>query len=78
MISKIDSKGRIYIPKKFRSRIKGDIYIVELNQGLLILPIPNDPIKELEEAGKGLPDLSFSEFKEAIQVETDKELKSEL
>jgi len=52
MISKIDSKGRVYIPKSMRKKLTRDVYLVKTPEGILIIPKPKDPIKELKQIGK--------------------------
>ncbi len=74
MIGKCDDKGRIYIPKKFRSKIHNEVYIVELPEGLLIVPIPDDPLAVLESIGKNLPEKSIPEFREIIKEDAVKEI----
>jgi len=74
MIVKCDDKGRLYIPKKFQSKIKGEIYIVEIKEGLLLVPVPADPFKTLHSIGKILPEHSISELKDIIEKESNKEI----
>lgn len=74
MMAKCDEKGRLYIPKKYQSKIKRDVYIIELKEGLLIVPIPEDPITELKDIGKALPKKSLAEFKAIIEEEAMKEI----
>lgn len=53
-IVKVSSKGQVVIPKEMRDRkhIKpgNKVLVVEMDAGVTILPIPEDPI----EAGRGL------------------------
>ena len=55
MTSKIDSKGRVYIPKSMRKKLTRDVYLVETPEGILIIPKPKDPIKEPGTNWKKLP-----------------------
>lgn len=67
MIGKIDSKGRLYIPKKLREKLSGDeVYLVEVGGRIVIVPKPRDPVKDLEEVGKDLPDKLIKELREEI------------
>ena len=52
MTSKIDSKGRVYIPKSMRKKLTRDVYLVKTPEGILIIPKPKDPIKERKQIGK--------------------------
>lgn len=74
MISKIDSKGRVYIPKGMRKKFTGDVYLVETPEGILIIPKPKDFIKELEQIGKKLPEKSIEELKKDIIKQALEEL----
>ncbi|USS40982.1 AbrB/MazE/SpoVT family DNA-binding domain-containing protein [Thermococcus aggregans] len=74
MISKIDSKGRVYIPKSMRKKLTKDVYLVETPEGILIIPKPKDPIKELEQIGKKLPEKSIEELKKDIIKQALEEL----
>ncbi|WP_225807093.1 AbrB/MazE/SpoVT family DNA-binding domain-containing protein [Thermococcus bergensis] len=74
MISKIDSKGRVYIPKSMRKRIHGEVYLVETPEGILIIPKPENPIEELEKIGKSLPEKSIEELKREILKQALEEL----
>ena len=69
MIAKCDEKGRLYIPKKFRSKIGREVFLIELKDGLLIVPVPEDPIEELMEIGEELPDIPMDELKRSIEEE---------
>lgn len=75
MISKVDSRGRLYIPKSMRSKVGDEVYLVETPNGILIIPKPRDPMKELEELGKSLPDVSPEKLKREILKQALEELK---
>ena len=67
MIGRIDSKGRLYIPKKLREKLGGDeVYLVEIGGRIVIVPKPRDPVGDLEEVGKNLPDKPIEVLKEEI------------
>ncbi len=67
MISKIDEKGRLYLPKRIRRGLKRKVYVVRMGNEVVIVPIPDDPISELAELGRRLPDKSIKEFKKEIE-----------
>ena len=75
MVSKVDSKGRLYIPQSIRHRVGEEVYLVETPDGILIIPKPKDPVKELEELGKSLPEVSVEELKKEILKQALEELK---
>ncbi|MCD6559896.1 AbrB family transcriptional regulator [Thermococci archaeon] len=75
MISKVDSRGRLYIPKSMRSKVGSEVYLVETPNGILIIPKPEDPLKELEELGKSLPEVSPEKLKGEILKQALEELK---
>lgn len=74
MIAKCDEKGRLYIPKKLQSKISSEMYIIELKEGLLLVPVPDDPIKVLELIGQSLPEKSSAEFNSIIEQEALEEV----
>ncbi len=67
MISKIDEKGRLYLPKKIRRGLKGKVYVVRMGNEVVIIPIPEDPVSELAEIGRKLPDKPVREFRKEIE-----------
>jgi AbrB family looped-hinge helix DNA binding protein len=67
----VSYKGQIVIPaelrKKFGIEPNGKVEVTELNNGIVILPIPKDPIKQ----GRG-----FLKFKQPV-AEIMREVKEE-
>jgi len=74
MLARIDSKGRLYIPKKMREKLGNEVYLVEMDNGIIVIPKPKDPVKELEEIGKSLPDKPIEELKKEILKQAMEEL----
>lgn len=74
MLAKIDSKGRLYIPKKIREKLGREVFLVEIDDGIFVIPKPKDPVKELEEIGKKLPDKPIEEIKKDILRQALEEL----
>lgn len=68
-----DERGRIYIPKKYIHKVPNEFYIVEMDKGRLLVPIPKNPLEELEKIGVDIPDLSLSDIKEEILKQVDEE-----
>jgi len=71
---KVDDRGRLYLPKSIRERIGREVFVVEVKDGVLLIPKPSDPLKELEEIGRKLPDKSIKEFKREIEEAAMEEL----
>jgi len=73
---RIDSKGRIILPKEFREALsirEGDELIITLKGDKVVIEKSEDPFKVLEEV---LGDLTFSrELRRAAEEEALKELK---
>jgi len=73
ILARLDSKGRLYIPKEMREGLSREVYLVRLDHEILIVPKPGDPLRELEELGKDLPDKPLSEIKKEILEEAGRE-----
>jgi AbrB family looped-hinge helix DNA binding protein len=62
MTTKVSQKGQIVIPAKIRAKFNikpGDKVVVEeVNNHILVVPIPEDPIKALRGILKGGPSLT--------------------
>jgi bifunctional DNA-binding transcriptional regulator/antitoxin component of YhaV-PrlF toxin-antitoxin module len=75
MWAKVDARGRLYIPRSLRSKISKEVYLVEVKDGILVIPKPEDPIKELEEIGRAIPpDKPVDEIKKDILKQAMEEL----
>lgn len=74
MLAKIDAKGRLYIPKKLRKKLGSEVYLVEMEEKIIVIPKPDDPLKELEEIGKSLPDKSIEELRKEILKQAMEEI----
>lgn len=72
MLAKVDPKGRLYLPKELRKNLPKEVYLVRVDDGILIVPKPEDPLKELEELGKNLPDIPIEEIRVKILKEAEK------
>ncbi|MFT4891342.1 MAG: bifunctional DNA-binding transcriptional regulator [Halobacteriales archaeon] len=46
----VDDRGRITIPKDVRERYGEQYRLVELDSGIKLVPIPDDPVAELRAA----------------------------
>ncbi len=71
---KVDDRGRIYLPKPVREKIGKEVFVVEVRDGILLIPKPSDPVKELENIGKFLPDKSIKELRKEIETAAEEEI----
>ncbi|NJE06513.1 AbrB family transcriptional regulator [Thermococcus sp. M36] len=71
-MAKVDSKRRLYISKELRKSLPQEVYLIRVEDGILIIPKPDDSLKELEELGKRLPNLTLEELKREIIREVEK------
>lgn len=73
----VDSRGRIYIPKEMREN-QGDRYkIVELDSGIKLIPLSEDPIEGLRDALDGAEDIDLENLSEDVDEAARKELEEE-
>jgi hypothetical protein len=56
-----------------QDKLTKEVFIVETPEGILLIPIPEDPYKELEKLGKKLPELTLKQLKEEIRKQAVKE-----
>ncbi|MCF2136838.1 MAG: AbrB family transcriptional regulator [Candidatus Thorarchaeota archaeon] len=66
MIVRLDERGRVCIPKAMREKTGNTFFIVETQRGILLVPVPSDPVKQLAEIGRKIPELSIEELRRAI------------
>jgi bifunctional DNA-binding transcriptional regulator/antitoxin component of YhaV-PrlF toxin-antitoxin module len=71
---KVDERGRLYLPREFREKIGREVYLVDVKDGVLIIPKPTDPVKELEEIGSLIPERSIKELKKDILKMAEEEI----
>jgi len=74
MMLKCDERGRIYLPKDIREKLGKEFYLVETKAGIYLIPIPANPVKDLEEIGKKLPEKSIKELRKDILKQAMEEL----
>lgn len=67
-----DKRGRITIPAELRERYGERFRVVELADGIKLVPIPEDPIATLREAGSDeFRSASLSELEAAASTPPD-------
>ena len=71
--TKCDSKGRVYLKEGLRSKYGEQFVVVEAPGEIVLLPVPEDPLAELEKMGKKLRGKSLKQIKRMIREEALKE-----
>lgn len=65
-----DDRGRVTIPKDVRDRYGETYRLVELNSGIKLVPIPDDPLAELRAAASDeLREASLDDLEAAAHEE---------
>jgi bifunctional DNA-binding transcriptional regulator/antitoxin component of YhaV-PrlF toxin-antitoxin module len=69
----VDSHGRIYIPKDLRDRYGESFRIVPFRGKLKLVPVPDDPVKDLRDRTEDLrdSDKSVKDLKEEARRELE-------
>lgn len=63
-----DARGRVTVPKPLRERFGERYRLVELDDGIKLVPIPADPVAALRDAaGERLRDASPEELRDAAE-----------
>ena len=66
----MDDRGRVTIPKEVRDRYGDQYRLVELDSGIKLVPIPDDPLEELRAAASDeLREASLSDLEAAASEE---------
>ena len=66
-IYQLDSKRRITFPKDIEEKYGTNFVIVRLRDEVLLKPIPNDPVKALQEEGKKLKGITASQLRKDFE-----------
>jgi bifunctional DNA-binding transcriptional regulator/antitoxin component of YhaV-PrlF toxin-antitoxin module len=59
----LDDRGRLTIPKELRERYGDRYYVVELEDGIKLVPVAEEPLDALRDEFEGV-DASASELRE--------------
>jgi bifunctional DNA-binding transcriptional regulator/antitoxin component of YhaV-PrlF toxin-antitoxin module len=71
---KADDRGRVTIPKDVRDRYGDQYRLVELDSGIKLVPIPEDPLEELRAAASDeLREASLDTLEDAASEEAREE-----
>jgi len=68
-----DEQGRVTIPKETRERYGDKFRLVELDSGIKLVPIPDDPVETLRAAGSTELRSALLDELEAAASETARE-----
>ena len=68
-IIKMDKSGRIHIPTSIKDDLGPKFIITRLGSKLILTSIPEDPIKDLEEIGRSIPEKTLKELRKEILEE---------
>ena len=69
-----DTKGRIYLQESVRAKYGDKFVLLEAPGELVLLPVPKDPVKDLEELGKPLQPLSLRAIKRIVEQRASQEV----
>jgi len=69
-----DKKGRIRLSQAIRSKYGEEFIVVEMPGELVLLPVPDDPVNDLQEIGRSLRGLSVEDLKRRIDEEAQREV----
>ncbi|MCL6089890.1 MAG: AbrB family transcriptional regulator [Candidatus Thermoplasmatota archaeon] len=73
-IVKMDKGGRIHIPSSLKDDLGPRFIISRLGDKLILTSIPEDPVKDLEEIGRRIPDKTLKELRKEILEEAYSQL----
>ena len=62
----LDDRGRLTLPKKLRERYGDRYFIVELHEGIKLIPIEDDPLDALRDAFEDV-EKSAAELRDAAR-----------
>jgi len=68
-IVETDKKGRLYLSKETRETYGEKFLEVELDNGIKLIPIPEDPVEDLRDVTEKLRGRSIEEIKKGIKKE---------
>ena len=69
-----DEEGRIRLGPGVRQRYGRRFFVVEAPGELVLLPVAEDPLKDLQEIGRSLKGLSVEDLKRRIDEQAQREV----
>lgn len=77
--AELDAKGRLQLSLGDRERYGHRFFVVRTGRGLWLVPVPGDPLKELERIGRALPsDLTLEDLKQGIEDQAWADIQAKL
>jgi len=73
----VDSRGRIYLPKDMREEHGDKFKIVQLESGIKLIPIDEDPIEGLKKAMNSGKDVDLEDLSDKVEEAAREELSEE-
>ncbi len=67
MATELDDQGRLYVPKKVRERYGEKFRMVELQDGIKLIPVAEDPIQDLQDAMPGIQGVPLSRLRDQAE-----------
>ncbi|PSG98613.1 MAG: hypothetical protein BRC29_00615 [Nanohaloarchaea archaeon SW_7_43_1] len=68
-VASVDDQGRLYLPKEIRNGYTDKFRIIETQDEILLLPLPEDPLESFQEE-EALEDKSIEELKEDVRKDS--------
>jgi len=68
-VMETDKKGRLYLSKETRETYGERFLEVELDDGIKLIPIPDDPVEDFRKVTEKLKGRSIEELKKGIKEE---------
>ena len=62
--TKCDTRGRLYLRETLRSEYGERFVVIEAGPGILLLPVPDDPVEDLAHLGRALRGVTLAQIKE--------------
>ena len=73
-IAKISPEGRVELPSEARARWGADrVVVVDMGDRVVMRPLPDDPIRDVQEKYRGLLPSTDEMRREAREVEAERE-----
>ena len=73
MTAECDEEGRIQLGPQVRQRYGRRFFVLEAPGELVLLPVAEDPVKDLQEIGRSLRGLSVEDLKRRIDEQAQRE-----
>ena len=74
-IVKMDKGGRIHLPTSLKHDLGPKFIITRLGNKLILTSMPTDPIRDLEDLGKSIPDKTLRDLRKEILEEAYNDLR---